>query len=153
MSQRASLMGQRILVVDDDADTLFLLTLILEEGGAGVNTANSVAEAIILFKELHPTLLISDLGFPFEDGYSLIRELRTLETSLGWQVPAIALTGYADKESRQRALELPNEANPARYPATSGRPASKRVGTDINCEGNKLVGKSPYRQKFHLLQG
>jgi CheY-like chemotaxis protein len=106
MSQRASLMGQRILVVDDDADTLFLLTLILEECGAEVTTATSVAEAITLFKKLHPTLLISDLGFPFEDGYSLIRELRTLETSLGWQVPAIAVTGYADKESRQRAIKL-----------------------------------------------
>jgi CheY-like chemotaxis protein len=106
MSQRASLMGQRILVVDDDADTLFLLTLILEECGAEVTTATSVAEAIELFKELHPTLLISDLGLPFEDGYSLIKELRSLEVELGWQVPAIALTGYAGKEARERALEL-----------------------------------------------
>jgi CheY-like chemotaxis protein len=105
MSQRLLLLGQRILVVDDDIDTLFFLSITLEESGAEVTTAPSVAEAIELFKELHPTLLISDLGLPFEDGFSLIRELRTLEAALGWQVPAIALTGYAGKEVRERALE------------------------------------------------
>jgi CheY-like chemotaxis protein len=106
MSQGVSLLGQRILVVDDDADTLFLLTCILENCGAEVVTATFVSDAIRLFQELHPTLLISDLGLPFEDAYSLIQELRSLEMELGWQVPAIALTGYADKETRQRALEL-----------------------------------------------
>jgi CheY-like chemotaxis protein len=90
----------------DDADTLFLLTCILENCGAEVVTATSVSDAIRLFQELHPTLLISDLGLPFEDGYSLIQELRNLEVELGWRVPAIALTGYAEKEARQRALEL-----------------------------------------------
>ncbi|MBD1863046.1 MULTISPECIES: response regulator [Trichocoleus] len=106
MSQRSLLLGQRILVVDDDIDTLFLLSVTLEEYGAEVTTATSVAEAIELFKELHPTLMISDIGLPFEDGFSLIRELRTLEVKRGWQVPAIALTGYAGKETRERALEL-----------------------------------------------
>ena len=101
MSKRSLLLGQRILVVDDDIDTLFLLTFTLEECGAEVATAPSVAEAIELFKDLHPTLLISDLGLPFEDGFSLIRELRNLEVKLGWQVPAIALTGYAGKEARE----------------------------------------------------
>lgn len=105
MSQRSLLLGQRILVVDDDIDTLFFLTFTLEECGAEVATAPSVAEAIELFRDLHPTLLISDLGLPFEDGFSLIRELRTLEVKLGWQVPAIALTGYAGKEAREQALE------------------------------------------------
>jgi CheY-like chemotaxis protein len=105
MSQRSMLPGQRILVVDNDADTLFLLTSTLEFFGAEVVTAISVSEAIEQFKEFRPTLLISDLGLPFEDGFSLIRELRTLEVGLRWQVPAIALTGYADPSSRQRALE------------------------------------------------
>lgn len=59
MSQGVSLLGQRILVVDDDADTLFLLTCILEDCGAEVVTATSVSDAIRLFQELHPTLLIS----------------------------------------------------------------------------------------------
>jgi CheY-like chemotaxis protein len=106
MSQRSMLLGQRILVVDNDADTLFLLTSTLEFFGAEVATAISVSEAIEQFKEFRPTLLISDLGLPFEDGFSLIRELRTLEVGLRRQVPAIALTGYADPSSRQRALEL-----------------------------------------------
>ncbi|MBD1864148.1 MULTISPECIES: response regulator [Trichocoleus] len=106
MSQRSLLLGQRILVVDDDIDTLLLLTFTLEECGANVSSALSASEAIKLFKELHPTLLISDIGLPFEDGFSLIRELRTLEADLGWQVPAIALTGYAGKEWRERSLEL-----------------------------------------------
>jgi CheY-like chemotaxis protein len=106
MDKRGLLLGQRILVVDDDMDTLFLLSVTLEEDGAEVTTAPSVAEAIELFKELHPTLLISDIGLPFEDGFSLIRELRTIEAALGWQVPAIALTGYVQKEWRKRALDL-----------------------------------------------
>lgn len=93
MSQRSLLMGQRILVVDDDIDTLLLLTFTFEECEANVSSALSASEAIKLFKELHPTLLISDIGLPFEDGFSLIQELRTLEANLGWQVPAIALTG------------------------------------------------------------
>ncbi|MBD2098466.1 response regulator [Trichocoleus sp. FACHB-591] len=106
MSPLALPPGQRILVVDDDIDTLFLLAFTLEECGAKVAAAPSVSEAIELFKELHPTLLISDIGLPFEDGFSLIRELRILEAELGWRVPAIALTGYASKEARERALEL-----------------------------------------------
>ncbi|MEP0873753.1 response regulator [Trichocoleus desertorum AS-A10] len=106
MSQRSLLLGQRILVVDDDIDTLLLLTFTLEECGAKVVSALSTSEAIEAFKELHPTLLISDIGLPFEDGFSLIRELRTLAAELGWQVSAIALTGYAGKEWQERALEL-----------------------------------------------
>lgn len=90
----------------DDIDTLFLLAATLEECGAEVATAPSVSEAIELFKQLHPTLLISDIGLPFEDGFSLIQELRPLEVEVGWQVPAIPLTGYASKEVQELALGL-----------------------------------------------
>ncbi|MEP0872049.1 response regulator [Trichocoleus desertorum AS-A10] len=106
MNQRSLLLGQRILVVNDDIDTLFLLTFTLEKCGAKVAAALSTSEAIEVFKQFHPTLLISDIGLPFEDGFSLIQELRTLEAGLGWQVPAIALTGYAGKEWQEQSLEL-----------------------------------------------
>ena len=49
-------------------------------------------------------MLISDIGMPEEDGYSLIRKVRGAESGLGERIPAIALTAYARVEDRVRAL-------------------------------------------------
>ena len=49
--------------------------------------------------------MISDIGMPGEDGYSLIRRIRALGTKAGGDVPAIALTAYARLEDHNRALE------------------------------------------------
>ena len=51
-----------------------------------------------------PDVLISDIGMPDEDGYEFIRKLRRLPPEKGGQTPAIALTGYASRKDRERAL-------------------------------------------------
>ncbi|HEX8456005.1 MAG TPA: ATP-binding protein [Pyrinomonadaceae bacterium] len=99
-----ALKGLRVLVVDDEPDTLRLLRTVLERCGSEVETAGSVAEALAAFEGWKPDLLISDIGMPEADGYELIAELRAAEAGQDKHVPAIALTAYARVEDRIRAL-------------------------------------------------
>jgi signal transduction histidine kinase/CHASE3 domain sensor protein/ActR/RegA family two-component response regulator len=96
--------GARVLVVDDDADTRQLLKLVLESHGAAVKTAASAAEALEMIAASPPDALVADIGMPDEDGYSLMRKIRSLPSSRGGTVPALALTAYARPEDRARAL-------------------------------------------------
>jgi PAS domain S-box-containing protein len=100
-----SLSGLRVLVVDDEADTRILLRAMLEQCGSEVMTAASAAEALELFEQSRPDVLLSDIGMPGEDGYALIGRVRKLEAESGGRVPAIALTAYARAEDRLRALK------------------------------------------------
>lgn len=97
-----SLAGLRILVVDDEADTLELIGFVLRAGQAEVLTAASAKEAVEVFQKTKPDLLISDIGMPEEDGYDLIQKIRQLPG--GRKVPALALTAYARVEDRMRVL-------------------------------------------------
>lgn len=97
------LAGLRILVVDDEAEILELLSTILQEDGAEVIAVGSVDEALKLL-ELKPDVLVSDIAMPGKDGYVLIRKLKELEVELGTIIPAIALTAYARVEERREAL-------------------------------------------------
>ncbi|MBA3547303.1 MAG: response regulator [Nannocystis sp.] len=96
--------GLRVLVVDDEVDTREMLRALLEQCGAQVVLADSAAEALRLFTSRPPDLLLSDIGMPGEDGYSLIARLRTLPPESGGKVAAVALTAYARTEDRTRAL-------------------------------------------------
>jgi PAS domain S-box-containing protein len=100
-----SLAGLRVLVVDDEADTRVLLRAMLERCGSEVMTAASAAEALELFEQSRPDVLVSDIGMPEADGYALISGVRRLEARRGGRVPAIALTAYARAEDRVRALK------------------------------------------------
>ncbi|MBC1220982.1 type II toxin-antitoxin system ParD family antitoxin [Nostoc sp. UCD121] len=99
-----SLNGLRVLVVDDEADGRELVAFILEQHGALVSEAASVAQALSALESGMPHILISDLGMPEEDGYSLIRRIRALPVEKGGRMPAIALSAYAKEEDRRRAL-------------------------------------------------
>jgi PAS domain S-box-containing protein len=96
--------GLRILVVDDNADTLGLISFILEQCQAQVTTVTSASEALAALSQFKPNILISDIGMPGEDGYSLIQRIRTLPAELGGQIPAAALTAFAGESERNRAL-------------------------------------------------
>ncbi|HAX80177.1 MAG TPA: hypothetical protein DCY88_31155 [Cyanobacteria bacterium UBA11372] len=101
-----SLTGVRILVVDDETDIRDFLEFALNESGAIVETAASAREALAMFNQFKPDILISDIGMPGEDGYSLIQQLRLVEAQKGErQIPAIALTAYARKQDSDRAIE------------------------------------------------
>jgi PAS domain S-box-containing protein len=96
--------GLRVLVVDDEADTLELIKVLLAQCGAEVSTASSSAEALGLFAQSAPDVLISDIGMPGEDGYELIRKVRELPPERGGRTPAVALTAYARAADRLRVL-------------------------------------------------
>lgn len=102
-----SLAGIRVLLVEDDDDSRDLLSLVLSRCGAEVSSVSSSNEALNSFKQRSPDVVISDIGMAEEDGYALIRKIRTIEgerldgESL---TPTIALTGYATNADRDRAL-------------------------------------------------
>jgi PAS domain S-box-containing protein len=98
-----TLSGVRVLVVEDDADSRALLEKILRDCGAAVTAAASAAEAFTAFSRERPDILVSDIGMPEEDGYSLLKRIRATENGDA-QVPAIALTALARAEDRRRAL-------------------------------------------------
>jgi CheY-like chemotaxis protein/anti-sigma regulatory factor (Ser/Thr protein kinase) len=96
--------GLRVLVVDDEPDARDLLSAILTRCGSDVRCSDSAADAIQTFSEWHPDVLISDIGLPNEDGYSLIRRVRQLDSKRAKLIPAVALTAYATDEDRSQAL-------------------------------------------------
>jgi PAS domain S-box-containing protein len=99
-----SLHGLKVLVVDDEADTRELIGEVLRECGSEVITSRSAAEALEALQQHKPDILISDLGMPDEDGYSLISKIRARPSERGGQIPAAALTAYARVEDRMRVL-------------------------------------------------
>ncbi|PSN15980.1 hypothetical protein C7293_04655 [filamentous cyanobacterium CCT1] len=99
-----SLAGRRVLVIDDDLDSLHLLTALLEDYAMEVLTACSAEAGLQLVTQHHPDVLISDIGMPDQDGFMLIRALRQRPEAEGGKIPAIALTAYAGEQNRDRAL-------------------------------------------------
>ncbi len=97
------LIGARVLVVDDDADTRDVLKAVLEGAGAEVLLSRSAVETRALFMRARPNLLIADIGMPNEDGYSLMASIREMETGTS-HVPAIALTARTRPEDVAQAL-------------------------------------------------
>jgi CheY-like chemotaxis protein len=97
-----SLLGVRVLAVDDAADTLEFVAEVLRKAHATVTTATSVSDALAAFERTSPQIVISDIAMPERDGYDLLHALR--ERSNGTEVPVIAMTAYARDEDRQRAL-------------------------------------------------
>ncbi|MDF5732031.1 MAG: response regulator [Rhizonema sp. PD38] len=98
------LAGVRVLVVDDDADSRDFLVFALKDSGAIATAANSTSSALDVLVSFKPHVLISDIGMPREDGYTLIRQVRTLSPAQGGQIPAIAVTAYAGDRDRHEAI-------------------------------------------------
>lgn len=94
----------RVLLVDDDPDARELTALFLEQNGIEVQTAGSAADALALLKVQSPQVILSDIGMPFEDGYSLIRRVRALPAPEKKNIPAIAITAFARTEDKTRAF-------------------------------------------------
>jgi signal transduction histidine kinase len=103
-AKRHSLEGLEVLIVEDSPDTLLLLSTIFRREGATVTTASSAAEALNRAVTTRPHIIISDIGMPDVDGYQLLEQLRGL-AGLS-DVPAIAVSGYASEEDRDRALAV-----------------------------------------------
>ena len=95
--------GIRVLVVEDDQDSNDLLRLLLQRWGATVASATSVNAAMAHLALDRPDLIITDIGLPGEDGYSLLRRVRALPGERGGLVPALVVSAYAHAEERRRA--------------------------------------------------
>lgn len=104
--QLRSIKGLRILVVDDDGDTAFILARMLINEGTNVKWAASVSEAFELIDSFQPNLILSDLSMPEEDGFDLIRKFRAVHAlDQGTFVPAIAVSAYSSPAAMQRSFE------------------------------------------------
>jgi signal transduction histidine kinase/ActR/RegA family two-component response regulator len=97
----ATLRGIRVLLVDDQPDTLEMLATVFHDSDALVRTAASTDEALAAVAAFRPDVVVSDIRLPGRDGYELIAALRS--TDAARRVPAIALTAYASAQDAERA--------------------------------------------------
>ena len=113
------LQGLHVLIVEDDTDSRNVLALLLQKLGALVEAVPSAKEAMARVVNRRPDVIVSDIGMPEEDGYSLIRRLRQMPADIEKKLPAIALTAYARKQDADAAINagydchLPKPVAPA----------------------------------------
>ena len=143
-----SLDGVQILVVDDDQDARELIRAMLTAYGAQVDTVASANEALARIERNPPQVLVSDIGLPSEDGYSLIRRVRELPG--GDRLPALALTAYAGTTDHRRSVEagfdqhVPKPVEPAELAGAIAAMASKaRARAAANGSRGDAEGGTP----------
>jgi CheY-like chemotaxis protein len=100
----AALRGARVLIVEDEDDTREYVAALLRRGGAEVTGARSAVEAFAEVAKGSFDVLLLDIAMPNEDGYSLLRRIRSLPPARGGRTHAVALTAFARAEDRARAL-------------------------------------------------
>lgn len=111
-----SIAGVKVLIIDDDPDARALAGRFLKGTGAIVRTAGSVAQGLEAVRSFEPDVVISDIGMPGEDGFSLIAKLRSLDE--GKMIPAAAITAFAGESDRNKILN-------AGFQAHVSKPVSK----------------------------
>ncbi len=101
-----SLLGIRVLVVDDAADVRELSIELLKDYGVEVTAVKSAKEALaaLIANPQNYDVLLSDIGMPEQDGYALIRQIRSLSADAGGQIPAAAITAYAGDWDRAESI-------------------------------------------------
>ena len=110
----APLDGLRVLVLDQDPDGRELLRTVLQQRGATVRTATSVADALESLEAWRPDVLVSDSVAPEHDSYALVGKVRTLEVERGGRIPAAALTPWSRVDQRVRRMLEPVQTNLAK---------------------------------------
>jgi CheY-like chemotaxis protein len=122
--EAAALKGLRVLIVDDDIESRSFVLRLLEEYGAVVTESESAAEASAALAIAHFGLVISDLGMPGKDGFTLMREMRASPSAGLRLMHAVALTAFARREDELAALDagfdayIAKPAEPARIVRT-----------------------------------
>ncbi|HKX30204.1 MAG TPA: response regulator [Blastocatellia bacterium] len=103
-SSLTALVGKKVMVVDDETDTLKLMEIMLRQYGVEVITCDSAAVAMERLPVSRPDAIVIDIAMPEVDGYALIQQVRTLPAEQGGAIPAIALTAYTHARYRVKAL-------------------------------------------------
>lgn len=135
-SAHPTLVGLRVVVVEDDDDARELVATLLEGAGMKVTTAANVADALASIDAQLPDLLVSDIGLPGASGHDLVRDIRARRPEDGGRIPAVALTAYAQAEDRQRALgagfdlHVPKPIEPSELLAALAILAASRVNRE-----------------------
>jgi signal transduction histidine kinase/ActR/RegA family two-component response regulator len=112
--------GITVLVVDDEEDAREAMAVLLGQAGARVISVAGAAEALDTLDRERPDVLLSDIAMPGEDGYALIRRVRSRPGETGGRIPAAALTAYATLEDRAKAIRagydehIPKPVDPTR---------------------------------------
>ncbi|MGB3869131.1 MAG: ATP-binding protein [Flavobacteriales bacterium] len=93
----------RIMIVDDNVDAAFVLSMLLKKMDHEVHAMHGGEEAIELVKDFRPDVVFLDIGMPGMDGYEVCRRIRGLEGVE--KIHIVALTGWGQKEDKERAKE------------------------------------------------
>ena len=123
--------GLRILVLDQDIEGRELLRTVLQQRGAEVQTAGSIAEALESLEAWRPDVLVSDGGSPERASYSLFGKIHALDADCGGRIPALALTSVGRSDPRlghliaQVKRDVPKPVEPAVLTAEIARLAGR----------------------------
>ena len=90
--------GIQVLIVDDNADALELLIVMLKNAGATVQNSHNAGEAYEILQQWEPDIIVSDLHMPDQDGHAFMKRIRGRSKEDGGQIPAIAITGYGPED-------------------------------------------------------
>ncbi|HEU5132946.1 MAG TPA: response regulator, partial [Pyrinomonadaceae bacterium] len=104
LSDTYSLDGLKVLLVDDEPEARQIISTVITRTGAEVRACQSAHEALMKLSEWKPDVILSDIAMPEQDGYSFIRQVRSLPHDEGGNTPAAALTAYARDIDRRQAL-------------------------------------------------
>src|SRR5688572_21263404 len=96
--------GRRVLIVENDSDTLQILKFVVEQNGAEVVPTDSVRVALEQFERQRPDVILADIGMPDLNGYALIAEVRKIDAAQGSQTNAIAVTAFSSPQDEELAI-------------------------------------------------
>jgi CheY-like chemotaxis protein len=104
----------RVLVVEDEDDSLKMVSKILQHHGIQVHVARNGHECLGMLKRVNPTLVITDLAMPEMDGWETLVEMRADPQTA--HIPVVAITAYHSANVAQDALQAGFDAYFAKPP-------------------------------------
>jgi CheY-like chemotaxis protein len=118
-------------VLDQEPEGRELLRTLLQQRGAVVRTAGSVAEALDSLESWQPDVLVSDSTAPEHDSYALVGKVQSLDSDRGGRIPAVALTSVSRTDERMRGMlaavhrDVPKPVEPSVLTAEIARLAGR----------------------------
>jgi CheY-like chemotaxis protein len=99
------LLNARVLIVDDDRDTLEIMRIILDTHGAQTAVAATATEGLAILSAIRPEVVLSDISLPDHDGYEFVRRIRALPVDEGGDTIVVAVSAHVYTAHRERAFD------------------------------------------------